>query len=680
MSAIEQSIISTAASPADRHEALKRVLSEYSRSYYVGLPVISDEQYDALYRELLALEAQTPGLELRDSPSRRVGAPIEGDLAPVTHSQLMLSLDNARNASEADEFVVGLAHGLERTEKDVELSAEPKYDGLSCAITYRNRVLVQAATRGDGSVGEDVTAQVRTIQNVPLRLPDWAPDLVEVRGEVLMPHSSFQALNEVARAEGREPFANPRNAAAGALRQLDARETARRGLIFFAYFLPQGFSLDTVWDSLRMCEQLGFSVSQERSLVSGRAEVQAVFEDFAAKRSALGFDIDGVVFKVNSYALQEELGFTARAPRWAIAYKFPPQEAITTLQGISIQVGRTGALTPVAVLAPVIVGGVTVSSAILHNESEIARKDLLIGDRVYVRRAGDVVPEVVGSVPSLRTGAETPFKFPEACPACGSAVARKDESGAVLYCTGGLACPAQRLQAVLHLASRKALDIDSLGELRIQKLLDEKLITHASDLYRLTAEQLAALPGFGRVSADKLLSQVAATRGITLSRFLFALGIPGIGVVSAKALASAVGSYEALCNASTSELCAVEGIGETTALGIQAFLGRSGTRAEADRLAAAITPKGEPKAADGAGGALAGHIFVLTGTLSRPREEFAAQIEAAGGKVSGSISRKTTYLVAGDAAGGKLAKAQSLGVSILDEAGLLELLASGAVA
>ncbi len=661
-------------SVTERHELLKKELSGYASSYYMGSPSISDERYDALYRELIALEASAPGLELRDSPSRRVGAPIEGDLAPVTHSKPMLSLDNARNAAEADDFAAGVASGLACSVSDLEFCVEPKYDGLSCALTYRDRVLVQAATRGDGSVGEDVTAQVCTIQNVPLRLPDWAPDLVEVRGEVLMPHSSFKTLNAAASALGREPFANPRNAAAGALRQQDPRETARRGLAFFAYYLPQGFELATVWDSLQMCERLGFTVSQWRTIVVGEAGVQGAFKSFAARRDSLEFDIDGVVFKLNSYALQAQLGFTARAPRWAIAYKFPPQEAITTLLDISIQVGRTGALTPVAVLAPVVVGGVTVSSAILHNDSEIARKDLRIGDRVYVRRAGDVVPEVVGPAANMRTGQETLFKLPQACPACGAAVARKDEAGAVLYCTGGLACPAQRLQAVLHLASRKALDIDSLGELRIQKLLDEKLITRASDLYQLTSHQLEALPGFGRVSAEKLLSQVAATRGIALARFIFALGIPGIGAVGAKALAHAFGSYEALRAASAQDLCAVEGVGDTTAMDVQKFFAQPGTREEADRLAAAISPKKAPKAVDCAQGTLVGLTFVLTGTLSRAREEIAAQIEAAGGKVSGSISSKTSFLVAGESAGSKLAKAQNLGVRVLDEGGLLELL------
>jgi DNA ligase (NAD+) len=368
---------------------MKAALAHLAQRYYAGEPEITDEQYDARYRELVALEAANPGLDLRDSPTQRVGAPASEGLPPVRHSAKMLSLDNARNAEEARGFVEGVSDGLGIPIDDLVFCVEPKYDGLSCALIYRERALVQAATRGDGEVGEDVTAQVRAISNVPLTLPHWAPDLVEVRGEVLMPHASFERLNAQAKAEGLAPYVNPRNAAAGALRQQDAAETARRGLSFFGYFLTQGGATSTMSESLVTLERLGFTVSPERRVTRGFVGVQEAFAHFLEKRANLDFDIDGVVFKLDDFALQQRLGRTARAPRWAIAYKFPPQEVSTTLLGVDFQVGRTGAITPVAVLAPVFVGGATVSSAVLHNESEIARKGLLIGDCVIVRRAGD---------------------------------------------------------------------------------------------------------------------------------------------------------------------------------------------------------------------------------------------------------------------------------------------------
>jgi DNA ligase (NAD+) len=659
---------------AERITKLRNEIAFHDHLYYVlDAPVLPDADYDAMYRELQALEAAHPELLTPESPTQRVsGAPLAA-FEQVTHTVPMLSIDNAMDAAQAEAFVLRIAAELGVDPETLEFQAEPKYDGLSCSLVYEHGLLVQAATRGDGLVGENVTAQIRTIRNVPLSLlhrfqHSAPPARLEIRGEVLMPKKAFDRLNtELAAKEGKL-FVNPRNAAAGSVRQLDPAITANRGLAFYAYGMGEypGF-IATQADLLAILAFLGFSVSASARTVIGVTGIMDHFEYMVQQRPHLEFDIDGVVFKLNAMVHQQKLGWVTRTPRWAIAYKFPAEEKSTELLAIDIQVGRTGTCTPVARLSPVFVGGVTVTNATLHNEDELLRKDVRVGDRVVVRRAGDVIPEVVRYVPDEAHTARATFVMPTTCPVCGSPVHREADS-ATHRCTGGLACQAQRLYAVTHFASRLAMNIDGMGEQVASVLLNTKLITKPSDLYSLTQEQLQSLPRFAEKSATNKLEAIQASRNPTLRKFIFALGIPGVGDGTAKRLATAFGTFAKVQAATDAELMAVPDVGPDTTAKILAFFSNADNALEVARLVSAVHPQEEAKLE---GGTLVGKTLVLTGTLSIPREEYVAQIEAAGGKVSGSVSAKTSAVVAGESAGSKLTKAQSLGVPVWTEAELV---------
>lgn len=672
--------------PAIRIAALRQQIREHDHRYYVlDDPTVSDAEYDQLFRELVDLERAHPEQVVPDSPTQRVGGEPLAAFEKVKHARPMLSIDNAMNAESALAFYTRTAEEL-GTAEPLVFTAEPKYDGLSCSLVYEHGALALAATRGDGETGENVTAQVRTIRNVPLSLldglfPNGAPPArFEVRGEVLMERATFEAVNAAQRAAGEKEFVNARNAAAGSLRQLDPAKTAARGLKFFAYALGVCDGLasppDTQYGVLTLLQSLGFTVFPGYAQVKGGAALVQFFEGMQRMRASLPFDIDGVVFKVNDLALQHRLGWVSRTPRWAIAFKFPPEEAQTRLHAIDVQVGRTGVLTPVARLEPVFVGGVWVRNATLHNLDEIRRKDLRIGDRVVVRRAGDVIPELKEPVVSSRTGAEQVFNMPTTCPECGAGVGREADSAAY-RCMGGLSCPAQRLQALAHCVSRKALNIPGLGEKRLGLLLSAGLIQKPSDLFGLHPDILAGQDGLGDCSAASLVASIAACRGLPLHRLFFALGIPSVGENTAKTLASRVGSVAELADLDEPALCALPDVGPATATAVREFLAEPANLAEALRLeslTAPVAPRQGPASTGGVPG-VAGLSFVLTGTLSQPREHFAQRIEAAGGKVAGSVSKSTYAVVAGEAAGTKLAKAQQLGVPVWDEAALAAALA-----
>lgn len=678
MSSIAPSVSPSPAEIAEAAQLAERI-EHHNHCYYVlDDPQISDAEYDRLFRRLQTLESQYPQLRRADSPTVRVGGTRLAKFEPVRHLRPMLSIDNALNAQEATAFVERVVQELGTGPESLEWDAEPKYDGLSCALVYERGVLVRAATRGDGETGEDVTAQVRTIRNVPLRLPGVTAERVEARGEVLMTRAEFQRAQAEQVARGETPFKNPRNAAAGSLRQLDPSITARRRLKFFAYGFGEctaDFELpNTQSRQLQQLQALGFEVSPLVTQVRGLSGVLRHFEHMARSRAELPFDVDGVVFKVNAVDSQRRLGWTARTPRWAIAYKFPPEDAETRLLAIDIQVGRTGVLTPVARLEPVFVGGVTVSNATLHNLDEIRRLDARVGDTVVLHRSGDVIPKIVKVVPERRPAGAVDFQMPQACPECGSAVIQ--EVGAVaMRCSGGLKCPAQRLQAILHFAHRLAMDIDGLGEGQVEKMLQAGLVQRPSALYHLTAAQLQTLPGFGPLLARKLIAAIAASRGRELARFILALGIPQVGESTAKDLARAFGSFQAFQNASDAQLQAVPGLGPVTSGEIRRFFANEGNASEAMRLAQEVKPK-DLEQAPRSVQVFAGKTFVITGTLSDTRDVFQALIEAAGGKVSGSVSKKTSVLLAGSDAGSKLAKAQELGVTIWDEEALRKALAA----
>jgi DNA ligase (NAD+) len=680
-----------------RAEALREQIEKHNHSYYVlDDPQISDAEYDRLFRELEEIEAGFPELVREDSPTRRVGAAAAASFRPVAHRVPMLSLANAFSEEDVAAFDrrVREATGLAQ----IEYSAEPKLDGLAISLRYVDGSFVQGATRGDGETGEEVTANLRTIRALPLRLRAGYPRVLEVRGEVLMYRADFLAMNERLRSAGEREFVNPRNAAAGAVRQLDPGITATRPLRFISYGVGEVDSVDlppTQSALLDWLEQLGLPVSAERRVVQGQTGVLEYYRDIGARRSALAYDIDGVVYKVNAVKLQERLGFVSRAPRFAVAHKFPAEEALSQVLDIIVQVGRTGALTPAAQLKPVFVGGVTVSSATLHNEDEVRRKDIWRGDEVVVRRAGDVIPEVVRvAQPGPRLEPDR-FVMPSHCPVCGSPVVRL-EGEAVARCTGGLFCAAQRREALLHFAHRRAMDIEGLGDKLVEQLVAQELVRSPPDLYSLKAAQLEALERMGSKSAQNLVQAIAASRGRPLGRFIFALGIPGVGEEVAKVLARHFGSVQALLEADWVELAErkraiqkanaarkrkgeapealiLEGIGAELMESLAKFLGADHNREVIDALLRAAPPG----AAAGSGSALAGKTFVLTGTLaSMSRDEAAALIERSGGKVSGSVSKSTDYLVAGTDAGSKLSKARQLGVTIIDEAGLRELTAT----
>ncbi len=645
-------------------------------------PTISDAEYDALRRRNDAIEARFPDLVRADSPSRRLGAPPAAGFAKVRHSRPMLSLANAFNDGDLAEFVSRVRRFLGLTETDPPLAyvAEPKIDGLSVALRYERGRLVQGATRGDGTEGEDVTANLRGLDDVPARLAD-TPVVLEVRGEVYMTRDDFLALNDRQRAAGGKVFANPRNAAAGSLRQIDPAVTATRPLRMFAYALGEVSEpvAGTHWSLLERFRAWGLPVNPLARRCTGLAEMEAFYRETETRRADLGYDIDGIVYKVDRFDLQERLGFVARAPRWAIARKFAAEQARTTLQDIRVQVGRTGALTPVAVLAPVTVGGVVVSRATLHNEDEIARKDLRVGDTVVVQRAGDVIPQVVEAIVAERPAWAGPFQFPTRCPECGSlAVRERDE--AVRRCTGGLICPAQAVERLKHFVSRDALDIDGLGARHIEAFWKDGLIRTPGDIFRLGdhAGALRAREGWGAKSADNLLAALEARRTVELGRLIFALGIRQVGLATARLLARTYGSFDAWRAAMTTageegseawaELVAIDGIGPAIATDLTAFMAEPHNRDILDDLADLLTIR-EEQPATGGDSPLAGRTVVFTGTLeTMTRSEAKARAEALGAKVAGSVSKKTDFVVVGADAGSKAKTAADLGVEILSEA------------
>ena len=668
---------------ASRAADLRAQLQHHAHRYYVlDAPEIPDAEYDRLFQELQAIEAAQPELLAPDSPTQRViGQVLEG-LAPVRHAVPMLSIrtetDTSAAGAQAFDARVRRELALGEHEPALEYVAELKFDGLAINLRYVDGVLVQAATRGDGETGEDVTHNIRTIGQVPLRLLGDAPPLIEVRGEVYMRRDDFERLNERQRDKGGKSFINPRNTAAGAVRQLDSRGLADKKLSFYAYGLgdTRGWAQPAAHAGLLdALAAFGLPVSAERAVVRGAEGLVAFHERIAARRDALPFDIDGVVYKVNDIALQKRLGFVSREPRWAVAHKYPAQEQMTRLRDIEIQVGRTGKLTPVAKLEPVFVGGTTVSNATLHNVFELRRKGVRVGDTVIVRRAGDVIPEVVGRVPGGRSTYVPNFRMPRECPVCGSRVLR-EKGGIDHRCTGGLYCAAQRKQALLHFAGRRAMDIEGLGDKLVDQLVDGALIRTLPELYALAPDRLAALDRMAEKSAANLLAALQTSKRTTLARFLYALGIRQVGEVTAKDLAKHFGALDRIMDASVEQLLAVNDVGPVVALSIRTFFEQPHNREVVVALRdAGITWDEHDGAAVAPAGAFAGRTFVLTGTLpTLSRDEARALIEAAGGKVAGSVSKKTHYVVAGDEAGSKLDRARELGVEVLDEAALRTLL------
>ncbi|MET0071344.1 MAG: NAD-dependent DNA ligase LigA [Candidatus Thiodiazotropha sp.] len=664
---------------ARRIESLREEINYHNRQYYVfDEPKIADAGYDRLLRELKQLESEYPQFITPDSPTQRVGdKPLDG-FEEVVHRLPMLSLDNAFDEAEMGEFERRIRDRLKlEGDRPIRYLAEPKLDGLAVSLRYEQGKLVQGATRGDGSRGEDVTSNVRTIKAIPLSLQgdDW-PETLEVRGEVFMPHAGFEALNRRARESGDKGFVNPRNAAAGSLRQLDPRLTAQRPLSFYAYGLGEVVPAPVAGQqsaSVRRLQQWGLPISPLHEVVNGVEGCIDYYRRLVEKRDGLPYDIDGVVFKVDDLELQRQLGFVSRAPRWAVAYKFPAQEEMTRVEAIEFQVGRTGAITPVARLAPVFVGGVTVSNATLHNMDEVMRKDVRPGDRVIVRRAGDVIPEVVSVVAEKRKAGARRVSLPTACPVCGSDII-KPEGEAVARCSGGLYCPAQRKEALKHFASRKAMDIEGLGDKLVDQLVEQGLVHTPADLFELTLAQLSALERMAEKSAQNLLQALEKSRSTTLERFLFALGIREVGEATAQSLATQFASLDAIAEADEESLQETPDVGPIVAAHIHSFFRQPHNREVIDQLLAAGIHWPAVERAPVEDQALAGKTVVITGTLSMPRDEIKQRLQALGAKVTGSVSKKTDYLLAGDAAGSKLAKAEKLGVAILDEAALQELL------
>ncbi len=671
MSAVPKPVVANAAS-------LRAELERANFNYYVlDAPTIPDVEYDRLFRELQDLEEKYPELVVSDSPTLRVGVTPLTAFAQVTHATPMLSLNNAFSDEEVEAFDRRVRERLE-TPRDVGYAVEPKFDGLAVSLSYERGVLAMGATRGDGSTGEDVTANLRTVQSIPLRLRgDAVPSVLEVRGEILMLKRNFAHLNSQQRKKGEREFANPRNAAAGSLRQLDSRITASRRLAFFAYGLGRvtggRMPHDRHSRQLEHLEALGFPVSAQRCVVHGMAALLSYYTEIAEQRTSLPYEIDGVVYKVDELRQQDQLGFVSRAPRFAVAHKFAAEEEITQVTGIDVQVGRTGALTPVARLTPVFVGGVTVTNATLHNEDEVRRKDVHIGDHVIVRRAGDVIPEVVSVVKERRPKQVQAFRMPEKCPVCGSRVERLEDE-AIARCTAGLFCPAQRKQALLHFASRRAMDVEGLGEKLVDQLVDDGFVETPADLYRLEPDALAALERMGQKSAANLCAEIEKSKDTTLARFIYALGIRNVGEATARDLARYFGNLDELCAADEEALQEVADVGPVVAQSIERFFREPRNRDVVKQLRKRGVRWSEGKT-PGAGLPLRGKTFVVTGTLPNlRREEAKERLEALGARVSGTVSKKTDYVVVGSEAGSKYDKARELGVTLLDEEGLLKLL------
>ncbi len=672
----------------ERADALRELLHHHAHCYYVlDAPEIPDAEYDRLFQELQALEALHPELLTPDSPTQRVGGTVLEGFAKVRHTVPMLSIRTETDieASGARNFDARIRRelGLAPDAPPVRYVAELKFDGLAINLRYEDGCLVQAATRGDGEVGEDVTQNIRTIGQIPLRLPADAPAVLEVRGEVYMRRDDFERLNALQRekiaqgAKNEKTFVNPRNAAAGAVRQLDPAIARQRPLSFYAYGwgdIQGGPAFGTHFEVLQRLKEWGLPVSDRVQVAQGAEQLVAYHQAVGQARDQLPFDIDGVVYKVDALDLQRQLGFVTREPRWAVAHKFPAQEQVTTVEAIDVFVGRTGKLTPVAKLRPVFVGGVTVTNATLHNEDEARRKDVRVGDQVIVRRAGDVIPEVVAVVPDQRQHDALPFTMPRQCPVCGSEAVR-EEGEADYRCTGGLFCGAQRKQALLHFAQRRAMDIEGLGEKLVDQVVDAGIIRTVADLYRLGLGHLTALDRMGEKSAQNLLAGLEQSKSTTLPRFLFALGIRHVGEATARDLARHFGTLDAIMNANVDQLLQVPDVGPVVAESLHMFFAQPHNREVVEQLRACGVhwPEGEPVAA--ASLPLTGKTVVLTGTLpTLSRDEAKSLLEAAGAKVAGSVSKKTHYLVAGEEAGSKLDKARELGVPVLDEAGLRALL------
>ena len=679
--------------------ALSDQLHRHAHLYYVlDAPELPDAEYDKLFQRLQALEAEFPALRTADSPTQRVGGQVLNGFAKVRHRVPMLSIrtetDITPGGASAFDARVRKELGLPEDGPQVDYVCELKFDGLAMNLRYEHGVLVQAATRGDGEVGEDVTQNIRTVREIPLRLKGDAPPVVEVRGEVYMKRADFDALNArqreriAAGQKNEKVVVNPRNAAAGAVRQLDPAIAASRPLSFFAYGLGEvsapeqgGPDCPTQFDWLQQFHGWGFPVASQTARARGAVELIAFHENIGRQRDALPYDIDGVVYKVDSVALQRQLGFVSREPRWAVAHKYPAQEQLTQVLAIEVQVGRTGKLTPVAKLAPVFVGGVTVTNATLHNEDEARRKDVRVGDTVIVRRAGDVIPEVVGVAPDSLAKPDNDrgplFTMPRQCPVCGSDALR--EEGEVDYrCTGGLFCPAQRKEAILHFAARRALDIEGLGDKLVEQLVDAQLIRTLPDLYKLGFTTLAGLDRMADKSAANIVAALEASKHTTLPRFLFGLGIRHIGASTAKDLATHFGKLDAIMDASEKALLEVNDVGPVVATSLRTFFDQTHNREVVEQLRASGVTWEEGEPAVRAPRPLAGKTFVITGTLpTLSRDEAKDKLEAAGAKVAGSVSKKTDCVVAGAEAGSKLEKAQALGVRVIDEAGLLATLAEG---
>lgn len=658
--------------------ALKTQLAEYDYHYYVlDDPLVEDSVYDGLYRQLLAIESDFPTLISPDSPSQRVSGHALGAFDSVVHKQAMLSLNNAFSDDELLAFNkrISDALGIEQ----VEYAVEPKFDGLAITLTYEDGLFVQGATRGDGYTGENVTHNLKTIRAIPSKLntPN-PPKLLEVRGEVLMLKRDFEKLNQQQDALGAKRFANPRNAAAGSLRQLDPFITAKRPLHFFAYGLGETVGLSAFAshsNAMHFLSDLRFPVSDLRAVKLGVAGLREYYQEIGLKRPNLPFDIDGVVYKVNAFSQQQTLGFVSRAPRWAIAHKFPAEEATTVVEDITVQVGRTGAITPVARLKPVFVGGVTVTNATLHNEDELRRKDIHIGDTVIVRRAGDVIPEVVASISEKRPLNAQRFEMPKVCPECGSHIERPAEE-AVARCTGGLFCPAQRKQAITHFASRRAMDIEGLGDKLVDQLVEANLVHALDDIYKLDIQTLASLDRMAQKSAQNIIDALEKSKQTTLARFIYALGIRNVGEATAKDLAQHFGQLQRLIDADATALLQVNDVGPVVAEAILQFFAEEHNRQVIISMQSLGVQWAEHDGQRALEGPLNGKIFVLTGTLPNlSRDQAQALIESAGGKVSGSVSKKTDFVLAGSEAGSKLEKALALGVTVIDEADLTAMLA-----